>query len=82
MQRNFRGRNIKAFFVNTHWVLQGIWKMVFNWLDEFMQQKMIFANDNQILETLVEYMDEDIIEEKYGGKRPNITANFFPPQDE
>ena len=37
MQRNFRGRMIKAFFINTHWVLQGIWKMIFNWVDEFVQ---------------------------------------------
>ena len=79
MQRNFRGRMTKAFFVNNHWLLQGVWKMVFGWLDEFVQQKIKFCNGDEIKQSLLKYVDEDVLEEKYGGKRPNITENFFPP---
>ena len=80
MQRNFRGRMVKSFFINTHWLLQGLWKMLFTWLDEFVQQKITFVNDGETKDVLVKYMDEDIIEQKYGGKRPDITDDFFPPK--
>ena len=67
MQRNFRGRVLKAFFVNNHWLLQGIWKMVFGWLDEFVQRKIVFLNGDEIKPTLLQFIKEDVLEEKYGG---------------
>jgi hypothetical protein len=28
---------------------------------------------------ILKYVDENVLEEKYGGKRPNITGDTFPP---
>ena len=36
MLRNFRGRMFKNFIVNAPWVLQGIYNMVWAWLDPYV----------------------------------------------
>jgi len=38
----------------------------------------IFANEEDTFATLLNYMNVNQIEKKYGGKKPNINK-FFPP---
>ena len=80
MQRNFRGRMFRNIVLNTHWVLQGLWNMVWGWLDPFVQQKITVCKAADMKSTLTQYVDESVLEEKYGGTRPNITSNYFPPK--
>jgi len=40
MQRNYRGRLFRLFFVNVHWLVRGIWAVAKNLVDEFTLTKM------------------------------------------
>jgi len=41
---------------------------------------MIFGKIHEYQPVLLEFFDEDVLEEKIGGTKPNITENFFPPR--
>lgn len=79
MQRNFRGRMYRNVFFNAHWFIQGLWGTVKGWLDYFVQQKIMIPKSADLTSTLLEYIDENDLEEKFGGKKPNITV-FWPPE--
>ena len=66
---------------NAHWMLKGLWNIVWGWLDPFIQQKIILVGYSDCTKTLLEYIDEETLEESYGGKRPDIQhGEFFPPK--
>lgn len=59
--------------MNSHWLLKGLWNMVWGWLDPFVQQKIIVTqSEEDAKKTLFEYIPEDQIEQKYGGTKPDI----------
>lgn len=67
--------------VNAPWVIAGLWASVKGWLDPFVQQKIsICSKKEDMRNAILKYVDENVLEEKYGGKRPNITGDTFPPQ--
>lgn len=79
MSSNFRGRLFRFFATDVTWLVRGLWKMAHRMVDEFTNQKLlIYGNDYQTdLHALVSVEN---LEEKYGGKLPNKTDNFWPPQ--
>mmetsp|Transcript_39651 Transcript_39651/g.60727 ORF Transcript_39651/g.60727 Transcript_39651/m.60727 type:complete len:108 (-) Transcript_39651:12-335(-) len=80
LQRKFRARMFRTVIVRSHWLLRGLWNIVWGWLDEFVQQKIIILGYKDIEKTLTDYIQVEDLEEKFGGKKPNIVANYFPPQ--
>ena len=78
MGKNYRGRLFRFFATDVTLLVRGVWKMAHKFVDEFTNKKLlIFGNDYG--KELLELMDEDCLEEKYGGKQPN-KDNFWPPQ--
>ena len=78
MQQNYPGRLVKLFAIGVSFTLQTIWAVVSNFIDSFTEQKVkIYGSDYQ--EDLLDYIDEDKLEEKFGGTYPDKTDNFFPP---
>jgi len=79
MSKNYRGRLFRFFATDVNWVVKGLWKFAHRFVDEFTKQKLlIFGNDYR--PKLHELVDVNNLEEKYGGKLPNKTENFWPPQ--
>lgn len=65
--------------VNSPLLLKAAWGIVYSWLDEFVQQKIIICGTKSVAKNLLEYIDENELEVQYGGKKPNIQNRFFPP---
>ena len=50
--------------VNSHWLLRGFWNIVWKWLDEFIQQKIILCGyGEECVKNCLEYVDEEVLEE-------------------
>ena len=79
MQKNWRGRLFRMFGLNVHWLVRGLFKVVSTWLDEFTTTKINMLG-SEFQRHLHEVIDENSLEEKYGGKLPNKTGEYFPPQ--
>ena len=79
MQTKYRGRAFRLFAVNVHWLLRGLWQVAKAMLDEFTLSKM-HMHGGDFKENVMKIIDEKNLEEKYGGKLPNKTSNFFPPE--
>ncbi|CDW82821.1 UNKNOWN [Stylonychia lemnae] len=78
MQSNYRGRMYRLFAINLHWLLRGLWSIAKNGVDQFTLTKMqLFGGDFK--NSVVQVINENSLEEKYGGKLPDKTSNFFPP---
>jgi len=60
-------------------MLRALWSVVWTWVDEYIKTKIKICGYSDYSKALLEYISEDVLEEKYGGKRPAITGNFFPP---
>lgn len=79
LQKNFRGRMFRLVAINSPLLLKAAWAIVYSWLDEFVQQKLIICGSKSLAKNLLEYIDDSQLEMKFGGKLPNITNRFFPP---
>jgi hypothetical protein len=53
--------------------------MAHRFVDEFTKQKLLIFGD-EFRPKLLELVDANSLEEKYGGKLLNKTENFWPPQ--
>ena len=73
--RNFMGRDHRMIVCNTPGVINGLWKMMYSWLDVFTQQKITVTND--VKSELLKYTDIDQIEKHYGGMKDDITS-YWP----
>ena len=73
--RNFMGRDHRMIVCNTPAVINGLWKMMYSWLDVFTQQKITVTND--VKSELLKYTDIDQIEKHYGGNKDDITS-YWP----
>lgn len=75
----YRGRLYKFIGVNVTFMLRVIWKLVKSFVDSSTQKQMeVYGTDFK--QTLLDMVDEDKLEEKYGGTLPNKETDFFPPQ--
>jgi len=50
-----------------------------NFVDDITQQKISVHNDTTYKPELLNLIPPASLEQKYGGTRPNIEENFFPP---
>ena len=78
-KRNFKMRIHNIITVNTSWMLKQAANILNTFLDARLTNKIkIFTdNGNQYLDKLI---GKDHLEQKYGGKLPNKTSEFFPPR--
>ena len=75
---SFKGQMFRLVSCNTSMLMRGVFNIVSLWLSEFEQQSMSLCAEDQCIDELVKYASLEMIEEKFGGLRPNI-VNFFPP---
>jgi len=50
-------------------MLRALWNVVWTWIDDFIKQKIIICGYYDYKQTLLEYISENVLEEKYGGNR-------------
>ena len=62
----------KMMAINSPLLLKAAWVVVYSWLDEFVQQKIVICGTKSVAKNLLEYIDENELEEQYGGKKPRI----------
>ena len=62
MQKNFRGRMFRLVAVNSPLLLKAAWGIVYGWLDEFVQQKIIICGSKSVAKNLLEFIDENELE--------------------
>ena len=75
-----RGRVFKNFFVNIGSFLKFSLKAVIKMVSSVAKKSVILGSDE--LHKITELISQDNLEQKYGGKAPNVTAggnNLFPP---
>jgi len=61
----------KMFVINTPWLAMGLWNLVKGWLDPRTQEKIeILSAGPEQTKRLLEYIDEDVLPECYGGRGP------------
>lgn len=80
MSKNYRGRMFRLFAVHVAWLVRGLWKLVSPMLDEFTTSKIKIYGSSDFEADILKIIDENSLEQKYGGKCPNKEANFFPPE--
>ena len=78
VQTNFRGRGFKVCVLNASMMIRGSWSMIKGWMDEFTAQKLVMM-DSTYKKQLPQFIADEQLEERFGGKSPNKTAPFFPP---
>lgn len=75
----FRGRMFRQYTINASWVVRKAFGGISAFLDEFTQQKLNMLSEAK---GLLAHVDNDCLEVKYGGRLPNISRDFFPPNME
>ena len=74
-----KGRLTKLFIINSNWTFKALWAIAKIMIDPLTILKFHVLGEeyqNKLLETV----DPDCLEEKWGGNLPNKTSNFFPPE--
>lgn len=79
MSVNYCGRMFKFFATDCNWLVRSMMWTVHQFVDEFTKRKLLTFSDNY-REAMHEIVSVDNLEEKYGGKLPTKTDNFWPPQ--
>ena len=77
--RHFEGRLYRQFLVNMAFMLRKSTSVFLNFVDDITQQKISAHNDKTYKAELLKLISPDNLEVKYGGRKPNITSNYFPP---
>ena len=78
MEQNYRTRLFRSYLVNIPYTL----KILFEFLKTFDQnvQKKIHVNNKNVIEAMFSHIDKNQIEEKFGGTKPNMSGQYFPPE--
>ena len=76
LTKHYKVRNYKAYLVNPHAAIGYFWKGILPFVNEDQAKKVIF-HDGMIAEKLFEVANKEQFEERFGGKRPNMTT-FWP----
>ena len=79
-QKHFGGRLYRQFLVNMAFMLRKSTSVFLNFVDDITQQKISAHNDKTYKAELLKLISPDNLEVKYGGQKPDITSNFFPPE--
>ena len=62
----------RLMVVNSPLLMKVGWGIVYSWLDEIVQQKIVICGTKSVSKNCLEYIDETELEEQYGGKKPRI----------
>ena len=77
-EKIFKAGPFRGVFINQSWLLDKFKDIMLPWFNEYEQQMFQFSNEEETFALLLNYMNVDQIEKKYGGKKPNINK-FYPP---
>lgn len=72
MSKNYRGRLFKFYACDVTFFVRTLWKFVHRFVDEFTNRKLLIFGDDY-KPALHKQVDLTSLEEKYGGKIPNLT---------
>lgn len=81
LQSNWRCRLYINYVLNMSSLVRGLWKIVKAFLDEATVQKIQFL-ESSTKKNIFTYINEEQVEQKFGGKAPNVIPgmnNLFPP---
>jgi hypothetical protein len=81
LQSNWRCRLYVNYILNMSSIVRGLWKIVKAFLDEATVHKVQFI-ENSNKKNIFTYINEEQVEQKFGGKAPNIVPGMhtlFPP---
>lgn len=78
-QKHFGGRLFRQFCVNMGFMMRKSSSVFLNFVDDITQQKISVHNDSTFRPDLLRLVAKEQLERKYGGTKPDIVANFFPP---
>lgn len=79
MKAGYKLRSFKITCVNVHWLLNAAAQVVFTFLPPLLGEKVSILTSNGSKE-LLQIIDADHLEKKYGGTLPNKEDEFFPPR--
>ena len=57
-----------------------MWSIVWTWIDDFVKQKIYICGYYDFKENLLKYINPESLEERFGGNKPDIQENYFPPR--
>lgn len=77
-KKSFKLRLNQLTITNCHWMLKTAAQIITTFVDERIMGKIAFFSNNGE-KHLTSFISRDRLEQKYGGNRPDITADFFPP---
>jgi len=70
----------RTIFVNIPWIMQQLYKVVYYLMPEFTRTAVVVVTNKQLKEGfLLNLFHPDDLEQKFGGNRPDIKSDFFPP---
>jgi len=81
LQSNYRCRLVKNFIFGMNLLMRGLMGMFKSMLDETAQRKIRIMDKKKVYE-LFEIINEEQVEQRFGGKAPNVipgSNRLFPP---
>lgn len=78
-QKHFGGRLFRQFIINMSFMMRKASSLFLNFVDEITQKKIFFHNDKTYKPDLAQLIQVECLEKKYGGRKPDIRQEFFPP---
>lgn len=79
MRTAYSGRLYRIVMINVNFFVKAILKVVNAFIDPFTAKKMTTFGKKDYPAYLEYYIDPEKLEEKFGGKLPNKTSDYFPP---
>ena len=74
----FKGRLYRLHVINAQWTVKTLWKIAKKAIDPLTIQKFKVLDD-KFSKELLELIDADKLEKRFGGNLPDKTEKFFPP---
>ncbi|KAH7653709.1 Phosphatidylinositol transfer protein SEC14 and related proteins protein [Dioscorea alata] len=72
LQNNYPERLGKVYLVHVPYLFMKAYKIIYPFIDKRTREKIVFVEDKNLKETLLEDIDEDQLPEIYGGKAPLV----------
>jgi hypothetical protein len=78
LEKNYRTRLFRLYLVNAPWTMKLLFDM-FKSFDKNIQKK-IYVNSKNVADQIFQHAHPEQLEVKFGGTKPNIFGEFFPPR--
>jgi hypothetical protein len=79
LSSNYRCRLFINYILGMGSVLNFLWNIIKNFIDEVSLKKIKFLKKGEF-GPIFDYINEEQVEQKYGGKASNVVNDFFPPK--